>query len=667
MFSRKIMILLLVVLGLVWLAACQADGAVEEAAQPETFVDSTDGIVDTAEDVIDSTDSVVDSAESVADSTESEVDSTAVSNTLSWNQTSWADGPGFVRAENEAGYNFTAGLQRLEDGTLALSHLDAASATLNNDLNNDGYTDIIIANSGNYEFIDAPFAQIRLSNEDHTMPDAQIYWGGPDGYDQNRTTGIPGERPSSIAAMDLNLDGILDLAMAGGGEFHPPYVNSRIYWGTQDGYQRDRFVSLPTNAATGTAVGDLNKDGYPDVVFANLGDYTFPFPPSLIYWGGPDGYLADNRTELETHGVGGLVIHDMNRDGWLDIVFSNSAGFPPVDELLDYGQDYNWPPSYIYLGGPKGFSAEQRIELPTKGATGVKVADFNKDGFPDIVFANAGSFALPPLPDTFVYWGSTAGYSVDNRTDLATDGGSAVSVADLDQDGWLDLIISVTGTYLYVGKPEYPYSYIYWGGADGFSDDNRLPLATEASQGSTVTDYNGDGILDILFSQLGDFGQPYRPVRIYEGTGDRANFYDSANFTTLPGQISYGSIVVGSPDGGDHMSHGSLAVPTYDNPDAYVAKGQLVSSAYVTEAGHVWQEIDYQVEIPEGTSLVLVLEQLETSDKGESWVENGRFELRDGQNSIPLTDTGVNGTVRYRVLFTSDGSVTPILQAISFQ
>jgi hypothetical protein len=65
--------------------------------------------------------------------------------------------------------------------------------------------------------------------------------------------------------------------------------------------------------------------------------------------------------------------------------------------------------------------------------------------------------------------------------------------------------------------------------------------------------------------------------------------------------------------------------------------------------------------------LVLVLEQLVTSDKGESWMENGRFELQDGQNGILLADTEFNGTVRYRVLFSSDGSVTPVLQAISFQ
>ncbi len=632
MLARTIYILFLVVLCLVWLTACQADDAVEVQVPPKDVADTT-----------------------------------VVSATGNWNQTSWAGGPGFAMAENEAGYQFAAGLQRLEDGALALSHLNTAAATMNNDLNNDGYTDLIIANSGNYEFIDAPFAQIRLSNEDHAMPDAQIYWGSLDGYDQNSTTGIPGERPSSIAAMDLNLDGILDLALAGGGEFHPPYVNSRIYWGTLNGYQRDNFVALPTYAATGTAVGDLNKDGYPDVVFGNLGDYTFPFPPSLIYWGGPDGYSADNRTEIETHGVGGLAIYDINEDNWLDMVFSNSAGFPPVDELLDYGQDYNWPDSYIYLGGPEGFSAQRRIELPTKGATGVKVADFNKDGFPDIVFANAGSFALPPLPDTFVYWGSAAGYSIDRRTDLATKGASAVSVADLDEDGWPDLILSVTGTYLYIGDPEYPNSYVYWGGPNGFSDENRLPLATEASQGSTVTDFNGDGVLDILFSQLGDFNQPYRPVRIYEGTGKRDNFYNNAEYETLPGQISYGSIVVGPPDGGDHMSHGNLAVPVYDKPDAYVAEGQLVSSAFVGEGTRNWQEIRYEAEVPAGSRLVLVLEHLVMTKGLEDWVENGRFVLQGGAHTIPLSSTEFDDTVRYRILFSSDGSVTPMLRSISFQ
>ncbi|MGH9929718.1 MAG: FG-GAP repeat domain-containing protein, partial [Pyrinomonadaceae bacterium] len=400
-----------------------------------------------------------------------------------WKQSSWKAGPGRKHDDDTSAYDFASGIEVRDDGSIALSRLNTASATLNDDLNHDGYTDLIVANSGNYEFVDQPFAQIRHKNPDHAQADAQIYWGGPDGYDTKRATGIPGDRPSSLAVIDFNLDGILDIAVAGGGEFHPPYVNSRVYWGTPDGYSKDNCTLLPTNAATGTAVGDFNKDGYPDLVFANLGDYNFPFPPSLVYWGGPDGFLPTNRTELETNGVGGLAVADVNNDGWLDIVFANSAGFPPIDQLMDYGQNYPWPDSFIYVGGPEGFSKNRRISLPTRGATGVKVADLNKDGYPDIVFANAGSFALPPLPDTYVYWGGPNGYSVSRRADLRTNGASAVSVADLNKDGWPDLALSVTGTYLYIGKPEFPDSFVYWGGPSGYSDTRRLGLHTEGSQG----------------------------------------------------------------------------------------------------------------------------------------------------------------------------------------
>src|SRR5438045_8111963 len=60
-----------------------------------------------------------------------------------------------------------------------------------------------------------------------------------------------------------------------------------------------------------------------------------------------------------------------------DLVFGNSAGFPPIDQLMDYGQNYPWPDSYIYLGGPQGFSKDRRISLPTKGATDRKSTRLN--------------------------------------------------------------------------------------------------------------------------------------------------------------------------------------------------------------------------------------------------------------------------------------------------
>lgn len=580
----------------------------------------------------------------------------------SWSQANWKDGPGYRFVDGNQGYWFGSGIEVQRDGSVSLSKLDKAGKTLSDDLNHDGYPDLIIANSGNYEFIDSPFAQIRHQNEDHSMPDAQIYWGGRDGYDVNRTTGIPGDRPSSLAAMDFNLDGYLDLAVAGGGEFHPPYVNSRLYWGSANGFDRDNYVTLPTNASTGTAAGDLNKDGYPDVVFANLGDYKFPFPPSLIYWGSPDGITAKNRTAIETHGVGALAVADVNGDGWLDLIFSNSAGFPPIEQLMDYGQNYPWPSSYIYLGGPHGFDNERRLELPTKGATGVKVADLNKDGYLDLVFANAGSFALPPLPDTYIYWGSPEGYSVKQRTDLKTNGASAVSVADINNDSWPDLVLSVTGTYLYIGKPNFPPSFVYWGSPNGYSDDRRLALETEGSQGNIITDVNNDHILDICFSQLGDFNRPYRPVKVYFGTGDAKAFFTSERESTMPGQISYGAVVVGAKDGGDHMSHGNLAMPRYENPDEYVMEGHLWSSARFTQSAPAWSQLQYTADIPEGTRIKVFFES--STDGGAGWREETSFDLINGEHVVPLAEVKIKPTaiMRYKVLLISPyQGLTPVL------
>jgi hypothetical protein len=603
---------------------------------------------------------------SAARSTEGPTEDSAVIR-ASWQQSSWAGGGGYLLAKGGNGYSFSGGVKIQPDGSVTLSAINTAANTIHKDLNGDGYKDIIVANSGNYEFVDTPFAQIRHQNEDHEVPNAEIYWGGPDGYNVNRHTGIPGNRPSSLAVMDLNLDGILDIVLAGGGEFHPPYVDSFIYWGAKDGYSESNRIALPTYASTGTAAGDFNKDGYPDVVFANLGDYTFPFPPSLVYWGGPNGFSPNNRTELETHGAGGLSIADVDKDSWLDIVFSNSAGFPPIEELMDYGQNYAFPDSYIYLGGPKGFSKDRRISLPTKGATDVDVADLNKDGYLDIIYPNAGSFALPPLPDTYIYYGGPQGYSTARRTNLTTNGASAAAVADLNKDGWPDIVLSVTGTYLYLGKPKFPDSYVYWGGPNGSSDSRRLALPTEASQGATITDVNSDGILDILFSQLGDFGRPYRPVLIYYGTGNQDAFYTTAKTSTLPGQISYGSIVVGPDDGGDYMSHGDVVTPKYDRPNAYVSEGQLVSSvARFNDGKPAWTKLEYSAEIPEGTQALLVIE---SSEKGEKWAEAGRVSMKSGRHGLVLAGAGIKlgPLTRYRLILNSaTAGAAPMVSKIHF-
>src|SRR5215472_8631876 len=196
---------------------------------------------------------------------------------------------------------------------------------------------------------------------------------------------------------------------------------------------------------------DLNGDGYPDLLMSNDHD-VYEAVDAFIYWGGPKGYtsllpdlwkemplaqvlfdLTDrpgNITRLPAFGGGKSAIADLNRDGYLDIVFCNYI--------------HNYPgvrTAYIYWGGTNGYTIFHRTELPTNWADGVAAADLNGDGYPDLVFANLGTepgnedFSPPTTNASFIYWGSATGFSPNRRTSLATRGARDVTVADLNKDG----------------------------------------------------------------------------------------------------------------------------------------------------------------------------------------------------------------------------------------
>ena len=140
---------------------------------------------------------------------------------------------------------------------------------------------------------------------------------------------------------------------------------------------------------------DLNKDGYVDVLISNDHD-VFEIVDAFIYWGTGRGVtsllpelwrerplaqvlfgLVENKaavTRLPAFGGGRSVVADLNRDGYPEIIFCNYI--------------HNYPglrTAYVYWGSADGYKSSRRTELPTNWAAGVAAADLDGDGYPELV------------------------------------------------------------------------------------------------------------------------------------------------------------------------------------------------------------------------------------------------------------------------------------------
>jgi hypothetical protein len=311
-------------------------------------------------------------------------------------------------------------------------------------------------------------------------------------------------------------------------------------------------LSLGYTLAADGSRADLNQDGYLDLVFSNYCSGTISTTwqyeiDSYIYWGGPDGYTTTHRLELPTQGANGNTVADLDEDGYLDIVFSNvggGSGSSPNPDGVN---------SYIYWGGPDGYTTTYRLELPTNGSTGCSVADLDQDDDLDIVFNNYVTITSPYYEiDSYIYWGNgtRTGYSSSNRTELPTVGAVANYVVDLDQDGYLDIVFSnynqnFTPSERYISTTYEIDSYIYWGSASGYAIANRTDLPTIGAYGSSVADLNGDDALDIVFSNRHSAasGEFVYNVDSYIYWGDGTKNYTVTNRTGLPTMGTYGNSV----------------------------------------------------------------------------------------------------------------------------
>jgi hypothetical protein len=253
------------------------------------------------------------------------------------------------------------------------------------------------------------------------------------------------------------------------------------------------FVA-PTLFATGlapeaVAVVDLNGDGLPDLVTANvdagtvsvlLGNCDGSFQPHVDYPAGGGS--------LET-----VVAADLNGDGIPDLVTLNS-NTGSVYVLLGNGDGSFGPPTPYFAGAI--------------GAGSVAVGDLTGNGIPDLVVPGGASHTVSVL------LGNGDG-TFQPKTDVPTGGYPlSVAVADLAGNGKADIVATNSGTTVSVllgnGNGTFQAPQDYEAGS------SLLSLA--------IQDFNGDGILDLATA---DFKG--NTVSVLLGNGD-GSFQTAAHY-----------------------------------------------------------------------------------------------------------------------------------------
>lgn len=142
--------------------------------------------------------------------------------------------------------------------------------------------------------------------------------------------------------------------------------------------------------------------------------------------------------------------------------------------------------------------------LPEIMGSGVAVADFNRDGAPDIVLVNSGALNSPARSDNAadrIYIGVGKGGFADRTSEWGLEGhgyGMGAAVGDFDGDGWIDLFLtSFEGDNRLLRNTGSKFEDVT--GVSGLVNDGRW--ATSAG----FFDMDADGDLDLYVARYVDF------------------------------------------------------------------------------------------------------------------------------------------------------------------
>jgi hypothetical protein len=306
---------------------------------------------------------------------------------------------------------------------------------------------------------------------------------------------------AGVGLFDYDNDGRLDIYFTNGARLEDPMPKgampdkrdakfwNRLYHQKRDGMFEDVTVSAGVSGkgySMGIAVGDYDADGFADF-------YVTAYGANILYRNRGDGTFEDVTKRAGVAGSGwstsaGWV--DYDRDGRLDLFVARYA-------------DWDFEKGALYCGDTRpGFRAYCHPDN-FKGASNILFRQKADGTFEDVS-------ALSKVADP-------------------NGKGLGVAFADFDNDGWTDILVANDSVrqQLYRNRGDGTFEDLALMAGVGYDENGK----TFAGMGVDARDYDNDGLADILITALSNETYP-----LYRNNGDDSFTY-TTNSTNV-GQIT---------------------------------------------------------------------------------------------------------------------------------
>ena len=324
------------------------------------------------------------------------------------------------------------------------------------DLNGDGTNDLVVANGRHW-----PQQNYLFFNQGR----------GAAVFNVQRPLGL--NLSTSYAAKPADLDGDGDLDIAVGNDMAP----NRIFMNDGKGAFSESGSFGEISSLRGLTLADIDNDGDIDILIPCRGR------PNQIALNDGSGVFPDTRTfGNKNHSTIDVAVVDWNGDQHLDLVLANRMPHPNV----------------ILLNNGHGkYSKRQKLDPSSDrlNSRAVAIADMNGDKNPDIVIGNIGA-------TNQIYFGDGKGGIIKSQVFGSEDGQTyAIISGDIDNDGDVDLIVGNRASY----QNPIQRNAVYVNQGEGnmfdvipFGDDD------DATYGVSAADLDQDGFLDLVVANSGD-------------------------------------------------------------------------------------------------------------------------------------------------------------------